>query len=67
MMAHQDFKVQGGLALEYSEGILTMTRGEVGILFLCQLIPARPLLKFPGNCFQQLPVVVEEELSLIHI
>ena len=61
MMAHQDFKVQGGLALEYSEGILTMTRGEVGILFLCQLIPARPLLKFPGNCFQQLPVVVEEE------
>merc|ERR1712030_310466 len=41
--------------------VLTMTRGEVGMLFLCKLIPACPLLRFPGNCFQQLPVVVEEE------
>merc|ERR1712030_173647 len=43
LMVHKNFQEMGGLALEYSEGVLTMTRGEVGILFLCQLIPARPL------------------------
>ena len=61
LMVHKNFQEMGGLALDYSEGVLTMTRGEVGMLFLCQLIPARPLLRFPGNCFQQLPVVVEED------
>ena len=35
-----------------------MARGEQGIIFFCRLTAARPVVKFDGFCYDQLPVTV---------
>ena len=48
----------GAICLDYAPGVLTVQRGEQGIVFICRHVAAEPIEEFQGNCFNELPVRV---------
>ena len=48
----------GSISLDYSPGVLTIQRGEQGIVFICRHVAAELIKEFQGHCFHELPVRV---------
>ena len=51
----------GQLALDFQPGILSLQRGEEGLLFLCEPIDVTPASDTDGQCYNELPVDVTVE------
>ena len=60
-MHHASFRQYedlGSISLDYSPGVLTVQRGEQGIVFMCRQVSASPIREFLGHCYNELPVRV---------
>ena len=55
-MTFTNYEELGQMALDFQPGVLSMQRGEEGLIFLCRLTDATPS---GGQCFNELPVIVK--------